>query len=124
MVGLTFCGSVVASTNTTWGGGSSSVFSSAASAARESMWTSSRMYTLVRPGVPRLAFSIRSRMSSTPLLDAASSSCTSKLVPASTATHDAHSQHGSPSTGRSQFRTLARMRADDVFPVPRGPLNR
>ena len=46
MVGLTFCGSVVASTNTTWGGGSSSVLSSAASAARESMWTSSRMYTL------------------------------------------------------------------------------
>ena len=32
MVSLTFCGSVVASTNTTCGGGSSSVFSSAASA--------------------------------------------------------------------------------------------
>ena len=50
MVSLTFCGSVVASTNTTCAGGSSSVFSSAASAALESMWTSSRMYTLWRPG--------------------------------------------------------------------------
>ncbi len=46
IVSLTFCGSVVASTNTTCGGGSSSVFSKAASAALESMWTSSRMYTL------------------------------------------------------------------------------
>ena len=50
MVGSTFCGSVVASTNTTWSGGSSSVFSSAFDAAGESMWTSSRMYTFVRPG--------------------------------------------------------------------------
>ena len=41
-----FCGSVVANTNTTCGGGSSSVLSSAASAARDSMCTSSRMYTL------------------------------------------------------------------------------
>ena len=32
--------------------------------------------------------------------------------------------HGSPSTGASQLRTLARMRADEVLPVPRGPLNR
>ena len=72
-----FCGSVVASTKTTWGGGSSSVFSNAASAPLESMWTSSRMYTLWRPGVPSDAFSIRSRIASTPLFDAASSSCTS-----------------------------------------------
>ena len=77
IVSLTFCGSVVASTNTTCGGGSSSVFSSAASAALESMWTSSRMYTLCRPGVPSEAFSMRSRMASTPLLLAASSSWTS-----------------------------------------------
>ena len=72
-----FCGSVVARTNTTCDGGSSRVFSSAASAALLSMWTSSRMYTLWRPGVPRDAFSIRSRIASTPLLLAASSSCTS-----------------------------------------------
>ena len=77
MVSLIFCGSVVASTNTTWGGGSSSVFSRAASAAFESMCTSSRMYTLWRPGVPSDAFSTRSRMASTPLFDAASSSWTS-----------------------------------------------
>ena len=43
MVGGTFCGSVVASTNTTWAGGSSTVFSSAFAAAVESMWTSSTM---------------------------------------------------------------------------------
>ena len=49
-VGSTFCGSVVASTNTTWAGGSSSVFRSAFDAPGESMWTSSRMYTFVRPG--------------------------------------------------------------------------
>ena len=48
-----------------------------ASAALESMCTSSRMYTLCRPGVPSDAFSIRSRIASTPLLLAASSSCTS-----------------------------------------------
>ena len=77
IVSETFCGSVVASTNTTCGGGSSSVFSSAASAALESMWTSSRMYTLCRPGVPSAARSMSSRMASTPLLLAASSSCTS-----------------------------------------------
>ena len=63
-------------------------------------------------------------MSSTLLLDAASSSCTSKLVPASMARHDSHTRSGSPSAGAAQLRTLARMRAVDVFPVPRGPLNR
>ena len=124
MVGSTFCGSVVASTNTTWSGGSSSVFSSALDAAGDSMWTSSRMYTLVRPGEPSADRSIRSRMASTPLLDAASSSNTSKLVPASIARQESHSQHGSPSWRFSQLRTLARMRAVEVLPVPRGPENR
>ncbi|CAB4669388.1 unannotated protein [freshwater metagenome] len=46
MVGSTFCGSVVANTKMTCDGGSSSVFSNAFDAAVESMWTSSRMYTL------------------------------------------------------------------------------
>ena len=77
IVSDTFCGSVVASTKTTWLGGSSKVFSRVASAGLESMCTSSRMYTLCRPGVPRLAFSMRSRIASTPLLLAASSSWTS-----------------------------------------------
>jgi hypothetical protein len=63
-------------------------------------------------------------MASTPLLEAASSSTTSIDRPASTDRHDSHVQSGSPSTGDSQFRALARMRADDVLPVPRGPLNR
>ena len=48
--GSTFCGSVVASTNTTCAGGSSSVFSSVFDAAVESMCTSSMMYTLRRLG--------------------------------------------------------------------------
>ncbi len=124
MVGSTFCGSVVASTNTTCGGGSSSVFSSAFDAAVDSMWTSSRMYTFVRPGVPIAVLAIRSRMASTPLLEAASSSWTSNDVPCSTATHDSQTPHGSPSIGFSQLSTLARMRADEVLPVPRGPLKR
>ena len=70
------------------------------------------------------ARSISSRMFSTPLLLAASSSCTSKLVPASTARQEGQWPHGSPSSGAAQLSTLARMRADDVLPVPRGPLNR
>ena len=53
---------------------SSFVFSSAAEAAAVSMWTSSRMYTFVRPGEPTAARAMRSRMASTPLLEAASSS--------------------------------------------------
>ncbi len=47
-VGRTFCGSVVARTNTTCAGGSSSVFSSVFDAAAVSMCTSSMMYTLRR----------------------------------------------------------------------------
>ena len=43
IVGSTFCGSVVASTNTTCAGGSSSVFSNVFDAAAESMCTSSMM---------------------------------------------------------------------------------
>ena len=35
-----------------------------------------------------------------------------------------HVRHGSPSAGRSQFNALARMRAQVVLPVPRGPVNR
>ena len=124
MVGSTFCGSVVASTNTTCSGVSSSVFSSAFDAAVDSMWTSSRMYTLVRPGVPMAVLAMRSRMASTPLLEAASSSWTSNDVPFSMATHDSHTPHGSASTGLAQLSTLARMRAVEVLPVPRGPLNR
>src|SRR5580704_4691409 len=38
--------------------------------------------------------------------------------------HDVHVPQGSPSTGDSQLSALARMRAEDVLPVPRGPLKR
>ncbi len=124
MVGSTFCGSVVASTKITWAGGSSSVFSSAFDAAVESMWTSSTMYTFCRPGVPRAAWATRSRIASTPLLEAASSSWTSSEVPFAISRQETQTPQGSPSRRSAQFSALARIRAVEVLPVPRGPLNR
>ena len=93
-------------------------------AAADSMCTSSRMYSLVRPAVPSATRATRSRMASTPLFEAASSSVTSSELPASTDRHDSQVPHGSPSTGWAQLRALARMRAVEVLPVPRGPLKR
>ena len=111
--------------NTTWAGGSSSDFSSAFDAPRLSMWTSSRITTLRLPDVPSGIRSMRSRMSPTPLFDAASSSSSqSTMRPSSTATQFGQTPHGSPPLGFSQLRTLARIRAVEVFPVPRGPLKR
>ena len=125
MVGSTFCGSVVQRMNTTCDGGSSSDFSSALLAPGLSMWTSSRMTTLRLPDVPSGMRSMSSRMLATPLFDAASSSRSqSTMRPSSTATQFGQVPSGSPSTGCSQLRTLARMRAVDVLPVPRGPLKR
>ena len=124
IVWVTLCGSVVQSTNTTWGGGSSSVFSRAFSAPVVSMCTSSRTYTLVRPGLPIATLLTRSRMSSTLLCEAASSSCNSYEVPAAMEVQDPQAPHGSPASSCSQLRALARMRAVDVLPVPRGPLKR
>ena len=63
-------------------------------------------------------------MASTPLFDAASSSWTSSDVPRAISTQDEQTPHGSPSWGSAQLSARARMRAVDVFPVPRGPLNR
>ena len=63
-------------------------------------------------------------MASTPLLEAASSSWTSSEVPLVISTHDVHTPQGSPSTGWAQLSALARIRAVEVLPVPRGPLNR
>ena len=82
------------------------------------------MYTFHRPGVPSAARATKSRIASTPLFDAASSSCTSKDEPAAISVHDPHTPHGSPSSGAAQLSAFARIRADDVLPVPRGPLNR
>ena len=60
-------------------------------------------------------------MASTPLLEAASSSWTSSDVPRAISTHDAHAPQGSPSSGAAQLSALARIRAVEVLPVPRGP---
>jgi hypothetical protein len=40
------------------------------------------------------------------------------------AVQDAHVPSGSPLAGASQFSAMAKMRAVEVFPVPRGPLNK
>ena len=63
-------------------------------------------------------------MASTPLLEAASSSWTSSEVPWVISTQEVHTPQGSPSTGAAQLSALARIRAVEVFPVPRGPLKR
>ena len=63
-------------------------------------------------------------MASTPRLEAASSSTTSSERPSAISTHEVQTPHGSPASGLAQLRALARMRALDVLPVPRGPLNR
>ena len=124
MVAGTFCGSVVARMYTTCDGGSSSVLSSALAAAFDSMWTSSMMYTLCRPGDPRAAWPMRSRIASTPLLEAASSSMTSIEVPRVISMQLEQTPQGSPSTRCSQLSAFAKILADDVLPVPRGPLKR
>ena len=63
-------------------------------------------------------------MASTPLLEAASSSWTSSEVPRVISTHEEQTPQGSPSRRSVQLRALARIRAVEVLPVPRGPLNR
>ena len=127
IVGSTRCGSVVASTNTTRGGGSSSVLSRALKAAVESMWHSSTTYTFQRActGANRER-SIRSRMLSTPVLEAASISITSRAVPAAIVVQSSQVPQGS-GVGPSLLRQLserARILALEVLPVPRGPLKR
>ena len=127
MVGRTRCGSVVASTNTTRGGGSSRVLSRALNAAVESMWHSSTTYTFQRActGAKRER-SISSRMLSTPVLEAASISITSRALPAAIEVQSSQVPQGSgvgPSLA-TQLSERARMRALEVLPVPRGPLKR
>ena len=65
---------------------------------------------------------MRSRMASTPLLEAASSSWTSSDVPRAISTHESQRPHGSPSSRWAQLSARARIRAVEVLPVPRGPL--
>src|SRR3954469_17043015 len=65
-----------------------------------------------------------SRASSTPPCDAASISTTSRCEPAAIRRHCSHLPHGSGVGPCSQLTILARIRAVDVLPVPRGPQNR
>ena len=70
------------------------------------------------------AFSRRSRASSTPPWDAASISTTSRCCPSRTATHWSQEPQGSGVGPDSQLTILARIRAVEVLPVPRGPQSR
>ena len=125
MVGSTLLSSVVARMNIRWDGGSSRIFRRALKAGLESMCTSSMIYTLFRTVVGEKTASSRSmRTSSTPLLEAASSSATSITVPSSIPRQEGHWLQGLPLTGLSQFTALARIRAQVVFPVPLVPMNR
>src|SRR5881397_719107 len=88
------------------------------------------MYTLWRPSpdAAYMARSRRSRASSTPRFEAASSSTTSRFAaPVQTRVQESHSPHGSPAVPeprRSQLSAIARIRAAVVLPTPRGPANR
>src|SRR5919201_928690 len=83
------------------------------------------MYTLYRPSAGCSTTRSRiSRMSSMPRCDAASISTTSKDDPFAIATHTRHVLSGSAVGPCTQFNPFARMRASDVFPVPRGPAKR
>ena len=83
MVSGSFCGSVVAKTNTRCGGGSSSVLSSAAKASSESWWTSSMMTTRCLPPVgEKRTFSRSACTSAMPRFEAPSISETSSETPA------------------------------------------
>ena len=63
-------------------------------------------------------------MSSIPRCDAASISTTSSEVPAAMARQAWQVPSGCGVGPCAQFSPLARMRAIDVLPVPRGPANR
>ena len=107
------------------GGGSSKVFNSALKLAVESMCTSSIRYTLKRPRAGMYwALSSSSRVASTPVRDAASTSMRSTKRPAVISTQAPHSPHGVELTPCSQFRQLAKARANVVLPTPRVPVKR
>ena len=125
IVAGTLCSSVVARMNMRCSGGSSRIFSRALNAELLSMCTSSTIYTRLRTlAGENTASSRRARTLSTPLLDAASSSTTSRTDPSSMPRQAAHWLHGLPLTGCSQLTALARILAQVVLPVPRVPMNR
>ncbi len=70
-------------------------------------------------------WSVRLRMSSTELLEAASSSMMLSERFSLNALHEGHSLQGSPSAvGLAQLMVFAKMRAHVVLPTPRDPQNR
>ena len=127
IVGLIFSGLVVASMNITCSGGSSSVLRKAFSAESVSICASSIIYTLYSPTVGGYCTdSVICLRLSTPLLEAASSSTTSRNLPAVIALQLAHSPHGRAMLGSSQVQltAFARILAVVVLPVPLVPANR
>src|SRR5919202_4308183 len=83
------------------------------------------MYTLYLPSTGwRTTRSRISRMSSMPRWDAASISTTSSDVPFAIATHAWQTLSGFGVGPCAQLSAFARMRASEVFPVPRGPAKR
>src|ERR1700694_3815059 len=90
------------------------------------MCTSSMIYTLYFPACgAKRTWSTRLRISSTELLEAASSSWMFMDVPSLKEMQEWHWLQASPSdVGCSQLIVLARMRAQVVLPTPRGPQNR
>ena len=120
-----FFASVVASRNLTCSGGSSRVFNSALKLCPVSMWTSSIRYTLKRPWLGRnWALLSSSRVSSTPVREAASTSIKSMKRPAAMAVQMPHSPQGAEVMPVSQLKQAARIRAKVVLPTPRVPVNR
>ena len=71
-----------------------------------------------------LTLSRISRISSTPLLEAASISITSGIEPSVIPRHAEHSLQGSATGDLSQLTALAKIFAALVFPVPLGPENK
>ena len=71
-----------------------------------------------------LTFARNWRMSSIPRLDAPSISSTSTSCPAEMLWQMSQSLQGTPSCTFGQFSALAKMRAVDVLPTPRAPVNR
>ena len=107
----------------TWLGGSSKVFKSALKAPVESIWTSSIIYILYlqKAGI-KLTLSLKERISSTPLLLAASIS----TISLSFKSKDLQIEH-SPQISLVKLRQLtawAKILAVLVLPVPRGPVNK
>ena len=63
-------------------------------------------------------------MSSIPRFEAPSISIKSKKLPVSMAWEISELFNGSPKDEISEFRALAKIRAVDVFPTPRGPVSK